>query len=244
MDTFWTDRLAANGHTGWSDNVIYPFDQTLRLAVFERWLQCLKPGMALDFGCGVGDFSKVLLRKGWRVAAYDKFVPLKFSHNKLFSTCERHAIDGLGPFDLIVSITVLDSVVVDEEFENELKWFQTNLAAKGRFFFLEYSPEHSEPRSHYQSLRTMQQWKISLAAAGLKITYVEPFFHPYTATVPAWSFYRNSLVIRGLDRIERRSGTQKIFNRARDAMADLALRIHPYSPPATSTLNLIVGSRV
>jgi hypothetical protein len=90
----------------------------------------------------------------------------------------------------------------------------------------------------------MQQWQSALEEAGLKIANVEPFFHPYTATVPAWNFYRNSLVVRGLERLERMWGTGKVLNAARDIMADLALRIHPYSPPATSTLNLIVGSRV
>ena len=243
MDTFWTERLAAHGHTGWSDNVIYRFDQTLRLAVFKRWLQHLKPGLALDFGCGVGDFSRALLRKGWHVVAYDKFVPLKFSHHNLFSTCERHAIDGSGPFDLIVSITVLDAILVDQEFENELKWLRSILAPHGQFFFIEYSAEQSEPRNHYQSFRTMEQWKAALQEAGLKIVSVEPFFHPYTATVPAWNFYRNSLVVRGLERLERMSGTAKILNAGRDVMADLSLRIHPYTPPETSTLNVIVGCR-
>ena len=244
MDRFWTERLAAHGHTGWSDNVIYRFDQTLRLAVFKRFLQHLKPGVALDFGCGVGDFSSALLRKGWRVVAYDKFVPLKFSHDNLFSTCERGAIDGFGPFDLVVSITVLDAILADQEFENELKSLRSVLVSRGEFFFIEYSAEQSGPRNHYQSFRTMQQWQSALEEAGLKIANVEPFFHPYTATVPAWNFYRNSLVVRGLERLERMWGTGKVLNAARDVMADLALRSHPYSPPATSTLNLIVGSRV
>jgi ribosomal protein L11 methylase PrmA len=73
---FWQARHAKFGHTGWASRKIYAFDQFVRLSRFVDLLDenNIKPGVALDFGCGAGDFSRVLLDRGWSVVAYDPFV--------------------------------------------------------------------------------------------------------------------------------------------------------------------------
>jgi hypothetical protein len=66
---FWQTRYAKHGHTGWSDSAIYAYDQLERLAIVGSAIERLGngPETALDYGCGSGDFSPLLLRSGLRV---------------------------------------------------------------------------------------------------------------------------------------------------------------------------------
>ena len=60
---FWTQRVNTYGHTGWSDNITYMYDQSLRLNLVEKMIQKYfsdKLKFSLDYGCGSGDFTKLL----------------------------------------------------------------------------------------------------------------------------------------------------------------------------------------
>jgi len=61
-DAFWDQCVKEFGHTGWSNPMVYTFDQAARITTIERPLNdlSLPKNLALDYGCGVGDFSKVL----------------------------------------------------------------------------------------------------------------------------------------------------------------------------------------
>ncbi len=76
LSDFWNERLVKFGHTGWADPVIYAYDQQERLALIGAAITKLsiKRGSALDFGCGAGDFSKLLLSNGFNVCDYDPYV--------------------------------------------------------------------------------------------------------------------------------------------------------------------------
>jgi 2-polyprenyl-3-methyl-5-hydroxy-6-metoxy-1,4-benzoquinol methylase len=78
LTRFWQERFAAHGNTGKADTKIYAFDQECGLQWLREWLDKtqLPPGKALDFGCGSGDFSKLLVKLGWNVVAYE---PLRFA---------------------------------------------------------------------------------------------------------------------------------------------------------------------
>ena len=148
---FWHDRFAAFGHTGWFDPLIYAFDQQCRLGVFSQWLddQAFSGKLALDFGAGTGDFARLLIDRGWQVVSYDKYVRPTFQHRKLQTASSAEVVAALGPYDLIVSITVLDHIMDEAEFRQQVVDFKNWLKSDGRFFFFEYSSPSAQPPSSY-----------------------------------------------------------------------------------------------
>jgi 2-polyprenyl-3-methyl-5-hydroxy-6-metoxy-1,4-benzoquinol methylase len=134
---FWRDRFAAHGHTGWSDSRIYVFDQQCRLSVFSQWLddQAFSGKLALDFGAGTGDFSRLLIDRGWQVVSYDKYIRPTFQHRKLQTASSTEVVEALAPYDLIISITVLDHIMDEAEFRQQVVDFKNWLKSDGRFFF-------------------------------------------------------------------------------------------------------------
>ena len=134
---FWRDRLKEHDHTGWSSRIIYPFDQLCRLNAFAAWLDATmpRPGRALDFGCGVGDFAQLLLARGWSVVGFDPFVRPPILDAKFTGTQELAEIESFAPYDLVVSITVLDHLLNDADFAERLSMLRRTIAPGGRFFF-------------------------------------------------------------------------------------------------------------
>lgn len=245
--SFWTNRLRSHGHTGWADSRIYRFDQRCRLLLFKRWLDesGLKPGSALDYGCGTGEFSRLLLREGWTVTGYDKFISPAVAHDKFTATRDRTAAGKSGPFDLVISITVLDHVMSDGEFAQELEFIRQTLKPAGRYFFLEYSPPAAVSRSDYQAFRTMARWAQALQNAGLSLERTEPFFHPDEAPIPAWRDYDRSGVVRCAGKIEGLIHRPGQLNWLRDVSASLSLGRYPYSAPSgSSPINVLTGRTV
>ena len=244
MKNFWESRLEAHGHTGYSDQSTYCFDQQCRLGVFERWLDAagMRPDKALDFGCGIGDFSRVLLRRGWRVVAYDPFVTPKISDPHLTITRDREQIATHGPFNLIVSITVLDCILDDGTFADELRLVHKHLSPNGAFFFLEYSiSDDRAPLNDYQAFRSTAQWRAALDGAGLSLDSAEPYFHPTFAPIDAWKAYGRNLIVRGVARTERIIGRIGVLDLLRKSVASRCLQHSPYKPPDKSPLNLLCG---
>jgi 2-polyprenyl-3-methyl-5-hydroxy-6-metoxy-1,4-benzoquinol methylase len=241
---FWQDRFAAHGHTGWFDPRIYAFDQRCRLGLFSQWLddQIFSGKLALDFGAGSGDFSRLLIDKGWRVVSYDKHVLPRFQHKKLQIASSVAVVAKLAPYDLIISITVLDHVMDDTEFGQQLVDFGSWLKPDAKFFFLEYSSALARRRSSYQAFRTINMWKDALAAAKLRLETVEPFFHPDEAPVPAYTSYRASLIAKAHERLRHLQVPLALTRPLLAKAAKKALRQHPYSAPASSAIHILCGT--
>jgi len=241
---FWQDRFAAHGNTGWFDRRIYAFDQRCRLGAFSQWLedQTFSGKLALDFGAGSGDFSRLLIDKGWRVVSYDKHVAPTFQHRTLQKASSAEVVAALAPFDLIVSITVLDHIMDNVEFCQQLVDFRNWLKPDARFFFLEYSLAVARPPSSYQAFRTIETWKNALSDAKLHLEAIEPFFHPDEAPVPAWAFYNASLIARHHGRLRQLGVPLALIPPLLAQAAETALRRHPYSAPATSPIHILHGT--
>ena len=241
---FWRDRFAAHGHTGWFDPRIYAFDQWCRLGVVSQWLedQAFSGKLALDFGAGSGDFSRLLIDRGWRVASYDKHVSPTFQHRKLQTVSSLGVVAGFAPYDLIVSITVLDHIMDDTEFCRQLVDFRNWLKPDARFFFLEYSSAVARLPSSYQAFRTIKTWENAFTAAKLRLEAIEPFFHPDEAPVPAWASYSASLIARGHGRLRQLRVPLALTRPLLAQAAKTALRRHPYSAPATSPIHILRGT--
>ena len=240
---FWRDRLAAHGHTGWADQKIYEFDQPCRLQRLAEYLDgtALKPGRALDFGCGSGDFSWFLIRRGWEVVAYDRYVSPRFSHPRMISTQSFSQVAQQGPYDLIISITVLNSIMDDAEFSDRLKDMGNLLGSNGQFFFLEYAGDVEKQRSTYQTFRRLSEWRAHLAEAGLEISAAVPYFHPQEATIPAWEQYRRMFSVRALTRLGRLGLPLVAYAWLLRMLRNRCLASHPYVPPSTSPIKIMTG---
>jgi hypothetical protein len=243
---FWTGRYATHGHTGWADGFIYQFDQECRLQVFTSWLRtdCPAPGVAIDFGCGSGEFSRLLCRRGWKVTGYDKYVRPRFTHPLFrFAHSLSTSTPTEGLCDLVISITVLDFIQDDETFLTALRDLCCLMRGSARFFFLECSPALPRPRSAYQSFRTMEVWRDELQAAGLSLEAADPFFHPEEAPVRAWEAYKQHLLCRLLRRCVNRRAFSAISKRLLRRIARHCLNKHPYAPPESSMIHVLCGRR-
>jgi len=212
---FWSQRYRAMGHTGWSDPIIYSYDQIERLANVESVIENLniKPNHIFDFGCGTGDFSRMLLNKGFKVYGYDPHVNPRLLNPKFFYIEQHDQIDDFikEPVGLILSVTVLDHILDDEEFYDELVYLRTKIAKTGFLLCLEYALDEGaiQKKSSYQAFRTMDQWKTHLAISGWQIFNVIPIAHPSTAPSIGFSNYQKSILILLLKMIAQRRHFRK-----------------------------------
>jgi 2-polyprenyl-3-methyl-5-hydroxy-6-metoxy-1,4-benzoquinol methylase len=243
-EKFWQDRFSLHGHTGWADPRIYEFDQQCRLSVFSQWLddQAFSGKLALDFGAGTGDFARLLIDKGWQVVSYDKYIRPIFQHRKLQTASSAEVVAASAPYDLIVSITVLDHIMDEAEFRQQVVDFKNWLKSDGMFFLLEYSSPTAQPPSLYQAFRTMKTWEDALAGAKLRLEVVKPFFHPDEAPVPAWASYRASLIVRACGRLCPLRVPMALIRPLLAQATKMALRRHSYSAPASSPVHILSGT--
>lgn len=138
-DNYWEKRMKEYGHTGWGDPAIYAFDQRIRLNVVAEIVDMYLKGVGnnlLDFGCGTGDFSYELSYKYKNIYLYD-----------VSETCVENACGRLNngiavldfeklkminvKYDTILSITVLQHIVDDNELRDRLSYMYDNLSHDG-----------------------------------------------------------------------------------------------------------------
>jgi SAM-dependent methyltransferase len=234
------------GHTGWKQPIVYAYDQRERLRFVERRISALglRPGAkALDFGCGTGDFSRLLLRLGFDVVGYDPYMKPAWSHARFTYIEERQRFMQLRvEFDLIVSVTVLDHVLDALEFEAVLRRLRESSAVGGALLALEYAPDAdaAAPAAH-QAYRSLATWQSCLRRAGWELASCWPVPHPVDAPSQAFTDYRRSLVTRALGRATAVPGLAPAASWALDARARLALRGAPAHEPAQSPLKLMLS---
>jgi SAM-dependent methyltransferase len=204
-ESYWQDRFGGLGHTGWADPVIYSYDQPERLAILEaallRW--SANRGEALDFGCGTGDFCRLLLRLGYTVCGYDPYVQPQLSARGFTyaSSYEDISIKEHSA-TLVLSVTTLDHILEDHAFLKAITLIRRLLCQTGVFIFLEYALEPATDRAafglgrNYQSLRTLTDWRISLERAGFRISNVVPAPHPVLNPSPGYLAYTQARIVR------------------------------------------------
>ncbi len=247
---FWSERVRRYGHTGWADVATYGYDQRLRLkavreVLFER--PPPQPSSALDFGCGVGDFCSLLASYADAVMGYDVAADV-IARAELcnpapnVSYVSRTDAVWARRFDVILSITVLQHVVDDDEFQALLHRFAAALNPGGRIVVLETLADAAQDAG-YLKRRTLPQLVAAFAAAGLQPISQRGFYHPTECPTPAYRAYRQRWSVRVLARLAAwrvqpaRALLTRIARRAADA--DTACLDQPASP----TQLLVFGRR-
>ena len=205
---YWTERVRRYGHTGWSDAATYWYDQRLRLKAIEATVLAPLPAMqpsALDFGCGVGDFSALLSRRFRAVIGYDVSADVLERARELNPVPNVNYTSQLDaalgrPHDLILSITVLQHVVRDEDLQTLLARFAQQLAPGGCLAVMKTSGA-TESHSGYLRRRTLARLLELCADAGLVPTAQHDFYHPSECPTPTYRRYRIRWSVRLLGRL-------------------------------------------
>lgn len=207
---FWSGRLICHGHTGWSDPVVYAYDQLERLELIKSAILKIpsKDGEALDFGCGTGDFSKLLLSLGYTVCGYDPFVEPSVDSEKFHYaytykgiSIEKHSAK------LALSVTALDHILDQSEFDTALAAIRSCLCAGGAFLMLEYAldsindRERFKLKNDYQAFRTVEQWQESLGRNQFRVLEISPAPHPAFNPTFEYIAYSRSLLVKILRRL-------------------------------------------
>jgi 2-polyprenyl-3-methyl-5-hydroxy-6-metoxy-1,4-benzoquinol methylase len=123
----------------------------LQARALERWLSVDPGTVALDFGCGVGRWSRRLARSGATVTGIDHSPTMiaeagrRTTEAGLDARCSFHVADVADlalpwRFDLILGVTVLQHITDDGRLEMALRRLASHLAVDGRIVLIEAAP--------------------------------------------------------------------------------------------------------
>ena len=248
---YWDVRATRYGHTGWSDWVIYPFDQCARLAAMRAVTGVLVPGRngrALDYGSGTGDFALMLSKRYQHVMGIDisskvlEIARKRYARRRNITFLHADAELGLSaaPVDFVLTVTVLNHIMDDSSLRATIEHLTGILAPGGCFVALEScTAVKSETRSNYQRNHTHDEWKAMFERCGLVLEDCFGFYHPTADRCQTFDRYARSLPVRLL----RRIGHTPVTARALGAVAALYLlgrRDYFWRAKPTDALRLMI----
>ena len=248
--SFWEARLRRFGHTGWAEAATYLYDQRLRLKAVGDVL-ATRPmtgqHLALDYGCGVGDFTRLLAQRFAQVVGFDvsaqiigRALQLNPAPNIRY-TAQAADVFSDAAFDLILSITVLQHVTDDIDLQRLLDTMAAALAPGGAVLVLETFALREQLAGHTKR-RTVDGLVTLFRNSGLHLTSDQAFYHPTEAPTPAFMRYRRQWRTRLLSRLAgwRVPGARQVLGRLaqRAARHDTA-----YLDQANSPTRLLVFER-
>lgn len=219
---YWDDRVSRNGHTGWSDWLIYEFDQLAREKAIRGVLSKIganrRNAKAIDLGTGTGDFARMLAGTYSEVVAVDiservleiarringGTKNIRFVHPDALST------EDTRDADLVLSVTVLNHIMDDAVLHATIENLRKGLAADGYFIALEYCAPKTAAGSSYQRCMKFEEWKTLFSRCGLALRDCYGFYHPNLDRCRSFDRYAESFIVRLL----RRAGRSPLTSRA------------------------------
>lgn len=155
--SFWSDRVKQFGHTGWADIAIYAFDQPNRIEIIHELISryALFPFKSLlDFGCGTGEFTVNELSRFQNCIMYDTcekvLEEIKCNSKKIYKISKFEELENYNcSYDVIISVTVLQHILEDEELNSILTMMSSKLRKDGIVILMEsfYHTENSYIRN-------------------------------------------------------------------------------------------------
>ncbi|MCU0652668.1 MAG: class I SAM-dependent methyltransferase [Candidatus Pacebacteria bacterium] len=176
-ENWWSERFREYAHTGWSDDLIYAYDQPLRLRAVSKALK--RAGIAvgagtkvLDIGCGTGDFAGEFAKKGAFVLGNDisreaiRHAQKRFggNANMKFSAGDISRSNFVaGSFDIAISITVLQHITEENSFlETAVKLVEAVKPGGIILIFETVAPAaKSISGNQYQVVRAKEEYKAA-----------------------------------------------------------------------------------
>ena len=184
---FWDQKCKKDGQTGWSNQIIYRYDQPLRLRVIKNLMNkiqgSVKNKKILDIGCGVGDFSIMFAKMGAHITGIDiskkaiekakkKVHKRTFFINFLITSIEDMNFP-MQSFDIITSFTVLQHIS-DKKLSLSVRKMVNSLKFGGYIYLLETAPislNQNMINLEYQYFRTRNEWVELFEKTGAKLHF-------------------------------------------------------------------------
>ncbi len=160
-------------------------DMTQRAAMKEV-LASIAPGQTvLDYGCGVGRWTREFARRGAAVTALD-FSATMLAEAKSrteaaglagrcrFLQADVTALETAERFDLIVGVTVLQHVLDDGRLAQTIARLARHLSPRGRLVIVEAAPSRTYGACDTATFhaRTLANYVDNIEAAGLTVVRV------------------------------------------------------------------------
>ena len=211
---YWEDRaqrFAAEG-AGLAAVCAYGmpayYNRTIHLMqriALAPWLRIPPGSRALDVGCGVGRWSRLLAARGAEVTGVDlsptmiaqaqrRAAAAGLSRRCRFLVQDTAALDAGEQFDLVLGVTVLQHILDPQALRAAVQRMSRHVAATGRMVLLEAAPTTIAPHcdSSVFQARHRDVYRQLFADCGLRvhrITGVDPapFKHrllPYLPRLP------------------------------------------------------------
>lgn len=187
LKDFWNHRFENHGHTGWSNQTLYEYDQKNRLAAFSRLINLDSCSEILDLGCGTGDFIELLKQlipssKVYGVDISDETIGFAKQRLVGLEDVDLNCSDittvefDKGRFDLVYSITVLQHISSKEDLLDLLMKLHSSLTDNGKFLFLENVYCSGDSKGEYINTGfSTEDWTSVVKEAGFNVEKVMPY---------------------------------------------------------------------
>lgn len=186
LSIYWNDRCKIYGHTGYADELIYSYDQPLRIRAINKalsWSKIVidKNTKVLDIGCGTGDLLLEFAKRGANLTGIDIsnevilktkeiFLKEKINNAILFAMKVEEMKFAPNTFDLVTCITVLQHIVNERLFPITIKKIVDVVKDEGYILILEISPYKKNSLNsnalHYITIRSREEYINAFKAAG------------------------------------------------------------------------------
>jgi len=202
------NRLAKNNKTtGYSDYSISFFDQIMRLKVVEKIIEQYftsdtSDSTALDFGCGVGDFTSCFSHRFKYFVSYDisdeALIIAKEKCKNLSNVLLTNSLDEINSlFDVVFSVTVMQHILDDEELLRTLSYISSK-CKKGAIFIALESVESNKfniIQPKWLKARRSEEWAGYFEKAGFEILSIKSFYNPFVIPTPSYVKYRKKVFL-------------------------------------------------
>jgi ubiquinone/menaquinone biosynthesis C-methylase UbiE len=173
---YWEERARRYGAraAGYSDAAMDAYEDRLRRAAIDRLVGQGHGRSLLDAGCGSGRWSVRLAEAGWTVTGADiSDTLLALAPRAPNVTYVQGAIQDLGlpsgSFDAVLSVTALQHITDDRNFEAAIENLTRMLRPGGLVAVLEYAPLWALGRMPaYMRARSRAQWIRAFTSRGYR----------------------------------------------------------------------------
>jgi len=203
---FWSARARKYGHTGWTNQAIYHYDQTLRLKLVKETIESLnirQGSKCLDYGCGTGDFTRMLSGMGLNVLGYDvsdAVIDVAKSHGvppNARYTVHADDVATQSPYQLVLAVTVFQHILDDASLHAAVLRVAQCMEDGGHLILIESSIHGSGQSAHVHG-RSTAAWQNAFMSSGLRLWFTKSLYHPTLQPTPSFKAYSARPLVRAL----------------------------------------------